>query len=193
MSVLLGDARNACNSIFGLSIRSSELKRGEVASPPATRINFHNSKEHYYPRLVDDVKDMRPSVKIPRQLFIVGSHPELRERGLLTPPTMWYDLGPEQEAEDHTMNWNSLADIATSVGVLIATGTAVVYIVKFLAGLSWKVDKLSEDVKNLTRTVEKTLDIVVNLSGRVSRLEGRADEQARNISDLSGDKDESKD
>ena len=91
------------------------------------------------------------------------------------------------------MNWNSLADIATSVGVLIATGTAVVYIVKFLAGLSWKVDKLSEDVKNLTRTVEKTLDIVVNLSGRVSRLEGRADEQARNISDLSGDKDESKD
>ena len=91
------------------------------------------------------------------------------------------------------MNWNSLADIATSLGVLIATGTAVVYIVKFLAGLSWKVDKLSEDVKNLTRTVEKTLDIVVNLSGRVSRLEGCADEQARNISDLSGDNYESKD
>ena len=92
------------------------------------------------------------------------------------------------------MNWNSLADIATAAGVLIAIGTAVVYIVKFPAGLSWKVDKLSEDVKNLTRTVEKTLDIiVVNLSGRVSRLEGRADEQARNISDLNGDKDESKD
>ena len=91
------------------------------------------------------------------------------------------------------MNWNSLADIATAAGVLIAAGTAVVYIVKFLAGLSWKIDKLSEDVKNLTRTVEKTLDIAVNLSGRVSRQEGRADEQACNISYLSGDKDESKD
>ena len=68
---------------------------------------------------------------------------------------MWYDLAPVPEGKDHAMNWNSLADIATAAGVLIAIGTAVVYIVKFLAGLSCKVDKLSEDVKNLTRTVEK--------------------------------------
>lgn len=82
---------------------------------------------------------------------------------------------PDRNGEK-AMNLETLGDIATTIGVVLASGGVLVAFVVFLMRLSSKVDKLSEDMGVVVQSMNRLIDLMTDLSGRTAKLEGRVDE-----------------
>lgn len=82
------------------------------------------------------------------------------------------------------MDWSTIANLAVAT---LGGGGALIAFVVFLVRLAVKVDRIDENVKDLVTAVDKLVDQVHDLGERIAKMEGRVEEHARNISDLSRD------